>query len=150
DRDAVAHVLHLAQEVTRHEDRATFGTETADEVADLLDPRGVETVGRLVEDEQRGILEQRGREAEALAHAERVRLHEIVAALAESDELEDVFDRTVADPIDGGQQAEVAPAREVGEEQRRLDHRSDAADHRLEVTLRVGPEDARLASGRAD
>ena len=66
DRDPVAHLLHLAEQVARHEHGAALGAERADEVAELLDARGVEAVRRLVEDQQRGVLQQRRRETEPL------------------------------------------------------------------------------------
>ena len=68
--------------MARHEDRATLGTERRDEVPQLLHALGVETVGGLVEDEQRRILQQRRRQREPLLHPERVLRDPVVGALA--------------------------------------------------------------------
>ena len=46
----------------------------ADGLADLADAGRVEAVGRLVEDQQLGVLEQGGRDRQPLLHAERVGL----------------------------------------------------------------------------
>ncbi len=72
----------------RHEHRATAVGERADQPAHLVDALRVEAVGRLVEDQQRRVAEQRGGDAEALLHAQRVGAVAVVAALAEADDVE--------------------------------------------------------------
>ena len=61
-----------------------LGRERAQEVAQPAHALGVEAVGRLVEDQQLGIAEQRRRQAEPLPHAERVALHAPVLRAASS------------------------------------------------------------------
>ena len=88
DRDAVAGVLDLDEEVAGHEHGPSLVAERPEELADLLDPGRVEAVGGLVEDQQLGVLEERLGQAEPLAHPERVGLHEVVGSLRQPDPLE--------------------------------------------------------------
>ena len=87
DRDAVARLLDLREQVARDEDGdAALGGEVAHELADLADAGRVEAVGGLVEDQDVRVAEQRLRDAEALAHAERVGRDLVVQPLGEHDE----------------------------------------------------------------
>ena len=107
----------------------------ADEVAELLDPGRVEPVRRLVEDEQRRVLQQRGGEPEPLLHARasrcapgrpRARRARRVRASPRP--------RRGPIPSSAPEQLEVAPARERREQRRRLDdRRRSAADHAGQV-----------------
>ena len=72
DHDVVGGLRDLGQHVAGDEDRAAFGGERAQEVAQPADALRVEAVRRLVEHEHARVAEQRGREPEPLAHAERV------------------------------------------------------------------------------
>ena len=73
DRDPVARLLDLVEEVRREDHRASLVDERAEQVAELEDAGRVEAVDRLVEDQQLGVGEQAAGDAEALAHAQRVR-----------------------------------------------------------------------------
>ena len=120
----VAGLGHLVELVARHEDGAALGGELAEQEPDLTDAGGVEAVGRLVEDEQGGVLEQRGGDAEALAHAEAVAADEVVGPVGETDPLEHGGDVAAVDrPGERSQQLEVAPAGHRREQGRRLDDR---------------------------
>jgi hypothetical protein len=57
--------------VRRDEDRATFGGKSLEQVAHPLDALGVESVDRLIEHHRVRIAQERLRDAEPLAHAER-------------------------------------------------------------------------------
>ena len=74
DQHAVDGLRDLGQHVARHEHRPAARRERAQEVAQPAHALRVEPVGRLVEDEQLRLAEQRRREAEPLPHAERVAL----------------------------------------------------------------------------
>ena len=65
----------------RHEQRQAGGADVGDERPHVADARRVETVGRLVEDQQLRAAEQRGGDAEALLHAERVAPERVVGAV---------------------------------------------------------------------
>ena len=72
DRDRVGDQLHLAQDVAGDQDRLAPVGEAAHRRPDLVDARRVESVGRLVEDQQVRVLEQGRGDGEPLLHAERV------------------------------------------------------------------------------
>ena len=56
DPDHIRHLLHLGQEMAGHEHRLSFGGEVTQGLAHGHDPRRVEPVGRLVEQEETGSL----------------------------------------------------------------------------------------------
>ena len=66
-------------------------SELAESVAQVLDPRGIEAVGRFVEDEQAGFVEQCLGEAEALTHSQRVFCDLVVDAVGKTDESGDLL-----------------------------------------------------------
>jgi hypothetical protein len=72
DDDAVADALDLGEDVAADEDRAVL-REFFDEAAGLVDLRGVQAVGGLVQEQDGRVVEERGGEADALlvAFAER-------------------------------------------------------------------------------
>ena len=145
DRDAVAGVLDLGEQVARHEHGAALGAEAAQQLADLADAGRVEPVRRFVEHEQRRVLEQRGREAEPLLHAERVAAHFVVAAFGEADELEHRLDARRRDAVDRAEQPQVLAPRHRREQRGGLDDRTDARHHRAELARCRVAEDRRRA-----
>ena len=89
--------------MARQEHGAPLGTEASDQLADLTDPRWVEPVGGLVEDQELGILQQGDPDPETLSHAERIAPHQIVAPLAKPDPFERRVDRATSDACRRGQ-----------------------------------------------
>ena len=86
-------------------DRAAAGRgEGAQEVAQPADALRVEPVRRLVEHEQLRVAEQRGREPEPLAHAERVALHPPSGRILELDEAEHLLHATPRMPAAGARE----------------------------------------------
>jgi len=74
DRRQVARLLDLVEQVGGDEHRpALVFDQRADHPAHVEHPAGVESVHRLVEDQQLGVRQQAARDAEPLAHPERVR-----------------------------------------------------------------------------
>jgi hypothetical protein len=74
DADARREPVDLGQDVARHEHRhATLGGEVSDQLPDLDDAGRIEAVGRLVEHEEIGLVEQGAREREPLEVAKRQR-----------------------------------------------------------------------------
>ena len=92
DPDHVRHLLHLGQEMAGHEHRLSFGGEVTEGLAHGHDPRRVEPVGRLVEQEEPGVAEQRRGDAQSLLHAERVAGDLVGRPLAEAHQLEELLD----------------------------------------------------------
>jgi hypothetical protein len=72
-------------------------------------PGRVEALGRLVEHEDRRVAQQRGRERQALAHAERVRAHAPAGVLRKPHELEHRVGPSACDARRGGDDLEVGP-----------------------------------------
>lgn len=70
DDQMVGGERHLAHEVGGDEDGAAFGGQGLEEGADPEHALGVEAVDGFVEDDGGGVAEERGGDAEALAHAE--------------------------------------------------------------------------------
>ena len=72
DTDAVGQMCDLGEDVARHEDgHAVLVNQPPEQLADLDDPGRVETIGRFIEDEQLGAMEQRTGERETLFVAQR-------------------------------------------------------------------------------
>ena len=123
--DGVTRLLDLGQQVAGQEHRSAFIPEPAQQPAGVPYPRRVETVGGLVQNEQRRVLQQGGGHAEALAHAQRVLANGLIGPPAQANQLEDLFDPSAPDPVDRRQQAKVLPGRHGREQRRRL---HDGAD----------------------
>src|SRR5579875_4224598 len=88
--NAIAHLLDLAQEMRRDEDRPLLGPQTANQVAHLGHPFRVEAVAWFVEDEQLGIFQERAGHPEPLLHAERVAFESVVRSACQLDLPQDV------------------------------------------------------------
>ena len=104
--------LDLAQQVRGQQHGAAAVGEVAQQVAHPADALGVEAVGRLVEDQDLGVAEQRVRDPEPLAHAQRVLAHALARRRAvEADVAEQVVDATLVDAErQGGDGERLAPA----------------------------------------
>ncbi len=84
--EVLAHPLDLGEEVARHQDRdPELGADAAHEVEHLVPSHRVEPVGRLVEQHQLRVVDERLRELDALPHAGRVAAHRAIALLEEAD-----------------------------------------------------------------
>ena len=147
DRGRRADLLHLGQDVRAEQDRHAGVAQAADHLAHLADAGGVEPVGRLVEDQQRGVLEQRGGDGEPLLHAERVGLVALPVAAGEPDRLDRLVDPRVRDADRPGEQPQVLPAGEVGGELGRLHDRADPAHHLGQGVGHRAAEQRHLAPG---
>ena len=108
--------------------------QRAHELAYLADAGGIEPVGRFVEDQHFGILQEGDGQAESLAHPERVAACAIVGAFARPTRSSTAS--TAAAPMpDAVREDRRASARRghTRVETRRLDQRADAADHAREA-----------------
>ena len=79
DDEVVGDDLDLVEQVGGQQDGAAAVGVAAQEVAHPADAGGVEAVGGFVEDEDLGVADEGGGDAEALAHAEGVVAHAPVA-----------------------------------------------------------------------
>ena len=98
-----------------------------DQLADLADTGRVQSVAGFVQDQQFRVLEQGRGDAEPLLHAQRVTLDPIVGPAPQVHQLEHLIDPDRGDPGGLGQQRQIQPPGEIGEEQRRLDQRSETS-----------------------
>ena len=69
DRDPVADVLHVGQQVAGQDDRLALLAQLADQVLDLGRADRVEARGRLVEQDQLGVVDQGLSQPDAALHA---------------------------------------------------------------------------------
>jgi hypothetical protein len=98
-------------------------------------PSGVEPVDRLVEDQHTRVTEERGGDAEALAHAE----GELACPLAgdglEAYHRDHLVDPPAGDVVGLGQHPEMRPGRPSGMDRLRLQQRADLAERPSEVVV---------------
>ena len=129
-----ADLLDLGQQMAGDEDGGPVGGERGDERTHLPGSLRVESVGRLVEQQQVARREQRRRDREPLAHAQRVGAVALARGREQPDPLECGIDprarrRRVGVPISRVEPGEVRSAGEVGMERRALHQRSHPGQH---------------------
>jgi len=83
-----AHLLHLVQQVAGKDYGLTVSRDLFDELTDLGDTHGVETVGGLIEYEYGGIVQQSGGNGQPLLHTQGVRSVFVVFAFIQLHEFE--------------------------------------------------------------
>ena len=88
--DVVTHLLHVVEQMRRHQHRDAERSEPGDEREHVVAAGRVETAGRLVEEHELGIADDRLRELRALAHARRELTDRAETSFVEADEVEDV------------------------------------------------------------
>jgi len=69
DRDAVTNSFDFSQFVRRKEHGLAFIFKPLNNLAHFHAPKGIKAAGRLIEDQQIGIIDQRLGEADSLLHA---------------------------------------------------------------------------------
>src|SRR6476620_10819437 len=125
DHDLVDDLLDLGEDVTRDEDRPPLLRKRAQKLAKPTDSLWVEPVRRLVEHEDAGIAEQRAREAQALAHSERVTTGAAPRSILKVDDLENLLDPRARDSGCRSQNPQMISPGAAGMEVGRLEHRPD-------------------------
>jgi hypothetical protein len=115
------------------------------EVAQPADPLRIETVGRLVEDEDHRVADEGFRQAQALVHPEREPAHLAVGGALKLHEAEELVHARARDPSLGGPDAQMIPpgARRM---RRGFEHHPDLAQGLGEVAIRAAGN--RRAAGR--
>src|SRR5487761_2405842 len=147
DDDLVRGDRHLAHQVRAHEDGAALVGQRAEELTDPPDPFGVEAVHRFVEQENGGVTEQRGGDAEALAHAQGELTDLLVRDRGDTRELENLLHARRGDRVGGGERAQVVASGASRVDRLGVQERSHLVQGRAQV--RVGPPvDGRRALGR--
>ena len=92
DPDPGAQLLDLGQQVAGQEDGHPGVVQPDEQLPQVPDPAGIQAVARLVQDEQPGPADQRGGQAEALPHAQRVGLDRPAADSGQADLLQRLVD----------------------------------------------------------
>jgi hypothetical protein len=102
DRDRVADLLHLVEQVRGEEDGSPFLDEPPDHAPELVDAGRIEPVRGLVQNQELRVGEERACDPEALAHPERVGGDAFVRPLPESYPLERVCNAAMRLPLARG------------------------------------------------
>ena len=90
--DIIADELHVGQKMAGEEHAHILAVgQVAGQFENLLSARRVHAVGRLVENQQAGIVDQGRRQLQPLLHAGRIRIDRAVAGLAQADVVEDLM-----------------------------------------------------------
>ena len=135
DADPVAHLLHLGEQVRGEEDRRALPVEPQQQVADLADALRVQTVRRLVEDQQArraGAAPRPGRAAAACPGSRRGPARPSTPprpTWSRASSTRRARLARVAGRPHGVEQREVRPARQPGVRRRPLDQRPDLREH---------------------
>ena len=151
DQQAVAGLADLREDVAREED-GVLPAEHLDGRAHLDDLHRVEAAGRLVEDQELGLVHQRLGHADALPVAVRQAGDQLVVHLAGGGLLLRFGHR--ARRVAGGDAAQlrgegqVPPDGHLAVERRRVGEKPDAAPHLVRIARDVDPVDGHLAGGR--
>ena len=139
---------HLVEHVTRHEQALAGRPELVEEADHAVALHRVETRQRFVEHEQVGIVDERRRQLDALAHALRVGTDRLRFVGVERDLVERPRRRParVVDGVGAGRDLDEATCREPVEQPVLLRRQPDPPAHRG-VGAGVGPEHAHRALG---
>ncbi len=140
----VGDLLDLAEDVRRHKYGASLVGETSHQQAHPADALGVESVGRLVEDEGAGVAEERVGDAEPLTHAEGEAADAGVALAFEADQREHLADARQGDAVRLGGDGQLAFGGAARTVDRLLEHRADRTQRLAEFGV-GGAADGRRA-----
>ena len=132
---AVAQAIELRHVVAAQQDRPALCGERAEERLHLPGAGRIKPDGRLIQEEQTGRPEQRGREPKALPHPGGESAHLEVRSVGQPDDIEQLPSEDALDAVEVGQQLDVPPRGEVGVEPRLLDEPSHALHRRVPVCV---------------
>ena len=105
---------HFAHQVGGHEHGVPVGGQVFEHGADPSDPFGVQAVDRFVQDHGLRVAQQRGGNAESLAHAEGESAGAFAGNLLESDDVDHLLDPASPDAVGVRQGEEVVAGRSAG------------------------------------
>src|SRR3954454_4472419 len=150
-----AHLVDLAQQVARDQDRGAVAGQRPDQLTDLARALGVEPVGGLVEHQQVLRRQQRRGDREALPHPERVRAVPLPGRREQPHPVEGGVDARagrarIGGAVGGVEAHQVRPPGQVGVERRALDQRAHGRQPLGGVPGHRGPEERDLPGGGGD
>jgi hypothetical protein len=123
-----------------HKHRAALAAQRPQQITDLFDAGRVQAVGRLVQDQHLGILEQGSGQAQALAHPQRIALDQVIGPLGQPDPLQGRAHPARPDALQAPQQLQVAPPAHGREQGRSLYDRPNPTDDPVQFPANVGAE----------
>ena len=141
DNDLLDRLRDLCQHVAREQDRAAGGREVAQRVTQPADAVGVEPVGRLVEDQDLGVAEQRAGEAEALAHALGEAADAALGRVGQADLFEHLVDARSRNAHRASEDREMTDRRSSGMPDVRVEQGADEAAGVGQVAIAGGAEE---------
>src|SRR5213596_2128072 len=152
ERDVVAHLLDLAEEMRAHEDRAALVFQRLDHIADLGHAARIQPGRGLVEDEQVRLVEERLGDRQALLHPFRKLLDPMVRPFCQLDLFEDGF-AAIAEilrrhPAEPARVGEGLQGRQVAVELRGLDDRTDSSERTRRFPPDIDTEEGGPTAGR--
>ena len=130
DDQVVRRQRHLAHQVRGHEDRAALGGERLEQVADPEHALRVQAVDRLVQHDGLRVAEQRGGDAQPLAHAEGEAADPLLGHALQAGQLDDLVHPAVRDAVGGGQRHQVVVRGPAGVNRLGLQQRADLVQRR--------------------
>jgi hypothetical protein len=132
--------------VAGDEDRATLIGQAAQQVAQPADAFRVEAVGRLVEDQHCGVADQRRRDTQSLAHAQRIGLELPSAGRGEPHQPQHLVGPIRRDPARPADDPQVVAARAAPMRGGALQHRTHPPDRPVQLLVSAA-SDGRGARG---
>ena len=137
--------------MARDEDRLATRGQGLERVAQLHDPARVQAVGRLVEQEELGVVEQRNGDAEPLLHPHRVSGDAVACPIAQAHQFEKLFDAGLSHgPTGRAHDPQVFARREVRVERRRFDQGAHVVEDVAPRTVEALAEERDRARVGAD
>jgi hypothetical protein len=116
---------HLGDQVAGHKHRPALGGESTQQVPNPADALRIQSVGRLVEQQDARVTEQGHSDTEPLAHAERVRTGAPRCRVGQTDDAQHLRDPGTGDVVARGQRGQVRTAAAAGMERPGIEERAD-------------------------
>ena len=153
DDEAFGGQGHLGDQVAGDEDGPALGGQRLHQVPDPADSLRVQAVDRLVEDEDRRVAEQRGRDAEPLGHAQGELAclavgRPVLASTVEAHGVERFVDPAGRDGVAGGQRLQVRPGAAARVKGFGFEQRADLAERERQVVVGAAGDLDRAVVGR--
>lgn len=145
DHHVVHGLLNLGQDVARDEDGAPLRRQHAEKSTKPGNTFGVEAVGRLVEQQNRRVTQQRPRQREPLPRTEGEAADPTAGSRVEPDQLEQLVDPSITDPRRKGHHPEVVACGAARMEAGRLERGSDDRGRARDLHIAAASDGGRAA-----
>ncbi len=139
------------QHMAGEEDGLALGGQSAQQIAHLDDAGRVQAVGRLIQDQQLGIVQQGDGQPQALLHPQRIGVDPIPLPIGQADQAQDGVDaRLVGHAEDRRHRAQIVAPRHVQMQRGGLDEGADARQELRPRALRLHAKELDAAAGGGD